>query len=58
MLDTLQIQTIAQLIDNLEISSEQLEKSFRKKDAEDFKNSKQEMLRFKNEISKILDILK
>jgi len=58
MLDTLQIQTIAQLIDNIEISSEQLEKSFRKKDAEDFKNSKQEMLRFKNEISKILDILK
>ena len=58
MLDNLQIQTIAQLIDNIEISSERLEKSFKKKDAEDFKNSKQEILQFKNEISKILDNLK
>jgi hypothetical protein len=58
MLDTTQIQTIAQLIDNIELSSEKLEKSFKNKKPEDFKNSKEEIIKIKTEISKILDNLK
>jgi len=58
MLDTTQIQTIAQLIDNIDISIDSLEKSFKNKKPEDFRNSKQTILQSKNEISKILDNLK
>ncbi len=58
MLDTTQIQTIAQLIDNIEISTTSLEKSFKNKKPEDFKNSKQTIIKSKDEISKIIDNLK
>jgi len=54
MLDLQQLQTIAQLIDNIDISIEKLEKAFKDNNAEIFKNSKKEILDIQNNISKTM----
>lgn len=55
MLDTQEIQTLAQLIDNLDILVEKFEKSYRDNDAEDFQNSKKEILETQTKISKVVE---
>ena len=54
MLDIEQIQLLAQLIDNADVTIENLEKSYEKNNAEDFKDSKKEILDIQNKISNIL----
>ncbi len=54
MLDLQQIQTLAQLIDNIDVSIEKLEKSYKNNDAEEFQNSKKEILTTQDKISDIL----
>jgi hypothetical protein len=49
-----ELQILAQLIDNIGISIEKLEKAYGKKDAESFNKSKEAILDFKNKISEIL----
>ncbi len=55
MLDLQQIQILAQLIDNIDISIEKLEKAYKNNDAEEFNNSKKEILATQPKISKILE---
>jgi hypothetical protein len=54
MLDIEQIQLLAQLIDNTEVTIENLEKSYEENNSEDFTKSKQEILEIKKKISNIL----
>jgi len=48
------LQTIAQLIDRMEASIAQLEKSYNNNDSNDFNKSKQAILEFQAKISKNL----
>ena len=54
MLDLQQLQTIAQLIDNIDISIENLEEAFKDNNAEIFNKSKKEVLESQNKISGIM----
>ncbi|MGV8151508.1 MAG: hypothetical protein ACP5OG_00350 [Candidatus Nanoarchaeia archaeon] len=54
MLDLVELQTIAQLVDNMEILAERLEKSYDKNDAEAFNKSKKEVLDTKQKIADFL----
>jgi len=54
MLDLQELQTLAQLIDNVEIALEKLEKSYSDKDSKDFNNSKKEILNFQKKISDMI----
>ena len=54
MQDLQQIQLLAQLTDNLEMSIQELEKSYKQKNAEAFKKSKQEILETQTKISQII----
>lgn len=55
MLDLQQTQTLAQLIDNIGISIEKLEKSYKNNDLEDFQDSKKEIIETQTKISKVLE---
>ena len=52
MKDLAQLQLLAQLIDSIEIAVEKLGDSYKKKDSEEFYNSKKAILGFQKEISK------
>ncbi|MBT4165572.1 hypothetical protein HOE04_00865 [archaeon] len=54
MLDIEQIKILAQLMDNAEATVETLEKSYEKNNAEEFTNSKKEILDIQNKIANIL----
>ena len=49
---TQELQTLAQLEDNLEITLEKLEKAYQENDSEGFKNAKSEIIIIKNPIKK------
>lgn len=51
MLDSEQLQTIAQLVDKMELSTEKLNKAYANNDAEEFNKIKKEILDNQAEIS-------
>jgi len=54
MMDLSQIQLLAQLLDNLEIVTKSLEKSYNSNDAEMFKKTKMEIIDIQSKISKLI----
>lgn len=54
MLDPSQVQILAQLIDNIEISIDKLEDAYQEKNGEEFINSKNAILEFQKGIDKVL----
>ena len=54
MIDLDQLQILAQLVDNMEIATRKLEKAFSTNDAENFNNSKKEILESQSKISRII----
>ena len=54
MIDLPQLQLLAQLLDNMDIITKQLEKSYNDNDAEMFKKIKKEMLDIQDKISRII----
>ena len=54
MIDLQKIQILAQLLDNLQILSKQLEKYYNENNAEMFKKIKKEMLDVQNKISTLV----
>ncbi len=54
MKDLEEVQILAQLVDNMEIVSNELEKSFKKKNSEKLNNSKKEIKDISQKINKIL----
>jgi len=54
MVNLEQLQTIAQLVDNIEISVEKLEKAYENNDSEEFSKSKNTILDFQKKISEML----
>ena len=54
MLDLDQLQILGQLVDNIEIISERLEKSFRTNDGAEFTKSKDEILNVQKKIAFII----
>jgi len=55
MLDLNELQFLAQIVDSMEITIEELEKSYKDKDGADFQNSKKAILDFQGKISNILE---
>jgi len=55
MLDLDQLQTLGQLVDNLDILTKRLEKSFETNSSEEFSKSKKEILDIQDKISKMVD---
>lgn len=53
MIDLQQLQLIAQLLDNMEIATKNLEKAYNSNDSEIFKKAKMEILEIQNKISRI-----
>lgn len=51
MLDLEQLQTIAQLVDKIELATEELDKAYAKNDAEEFNKIKKEILETQAKIS-------
>ena len=51
MLDSEQLQTIAQLVDKMELATEELDKAYANNDAEEFNKIKKEILDAQAEIS-------
>lgn len=51
MLDSEQLQTLAQLVDKIELATEELDKAYAKNDAEEFNKIKKEILDVQAEIS-------
>ncbi|VVB78079.1 Uncharacterised protein [uncultured archaeon] len=54
MLDIQQFQILAQLIGNMEISSQKLDKAYQDNDGEGFKKAKEEIMDIQDKISKII----
>ena len=54
MVNLNELQLLAQLVDNIEISIGKLEKSYKDNDGENFQKSKQSILDFQQKISKII----
>lgn len=54
MLDLEQLQSIAQMLENMEINTQKLEKSFASKDGKTFENTKKEILNLENNIAEIV----
>ena len=54
MLDLEQLQIFAQLVDNMEIITEKIEKAFEKNNSEEFTKAKKELLVFQKEIDRTL----
>jgi len=55
MLDLEQLQILAQLVDNIEISTNKLEKAYQDNDSEDFQKSRKAILDFQQKISALLE---
>ena len=51
MLDSEQLQTLAQLVDKIELATEELDKAYAKNDAEEFNKIKKEILETQAKIS-------
>ena len=51
MLDSEQLQTLAQLVDKIELATEELDKAYAKNDAEEFNKIKNEILETQAKIS-------
>ncbi len=49
-----ELQILAQLLDNMNLASEKLEKSYGKNNAEDFNSAKKEIADIQNKISQVL----
>ena len=54
MIDLEQLKVLAQLIDNIETFSENLEKAYTDNDNDDFNKSKQEILKIQKQIAKLI----
>ena len=54
MIDLQHLQLLAQLIDNIEISSDKLEQAYQDNDGENFRNSKQAISNFQQKITEVL----
>jgi hypothetical protein len=54
MLDLEQLKSIAQLVDNMDLSAEELNKAYSKNDAEEFRKIKQKILDSQAKISSII----
>jgi hypothetical protein len=54
MTDLRQLQILAQLVDEMEISINQLEADYKNNNAENFNKSKNQILEIQNKISKML----
>ena len=54
MLDLEQLQILGQLIDNMEVLTEKVEKSFESKDGEEFAKSKKEILNIQQNITEMV----
>jgi hypothetical protein len=54
MLELQEIQTIAQLVDNLDLAVDKLDNSYSEKEASLFNQTKQEMINFQKKISNLL----
>lgn len=54
MLDLDQLQILAQLVDNIEIISEKVEKSFDENNSEEFTKSKNELLKVQKKITELV----
>lgn len=54
MMDLVQLQLLAQLIDSMDIAVDRLGKAYEKKDGEEFYNSKKTILGFQEEIAKLI----
>jgi methylphosphotriester-DNA--protein-cysteine methyltransferase len=54
MIDTEQLQILAQLIDNIEVVITKVEKAYGDKNSEEFNKSKKEILGLQQEIAKIV----
>ena len=54
MLDTSQVQLLAQLIDNIEISINKMDKAYQNKDGGEFEKNKLAILEFHRGIDKVL----
>jgi len=52
MMDLIQLQLLAQLIDSIDIAANKFGKSYEKKDSEGFYKAKKTILEFQKEISK------
>jgi len=52
MIDLMQLQLLAQLIDSIDIATDKLGKAYEKKDSEEFYKAKKTILEFQKEISK------
>lgn len=48
------ISLLSQLIDSVKLASEELEKSFEKKDIEEFNRARKEILKFQMQINEVL----
>jgi hypothetical protein len=55
MLDLEQLQLLGQLVDNIEVITGKLEKSFEANNAEEFANSKKGILEFQKKINKLVN---
>jgi len=55
MLDLDQLQIIGQLVDNMEVITSKLEKSFESNDGEEFNKSKKEMLDIQGKITRMVN---
>ena len=54
MIDLEQLQILAQQVDNMEILTNKLEKTYNEKDGEDFNKYKREILEIQKKISEIV----
>jgi hypothetical protein len=54
-MELIDLQTIAQLMDNLDILTGKLEEAYNKKDAEEFKKAKLEILEVQKNINSMLE---
>ena len=55
MLDLEQLQILAQLVDNMEIVTEKVEKAFSANNGEQFAKAKKEMVGFQTKINELVD---
>ena len=55
MIDLEQLQTLAQLIESIEVGIANLEKAYTENNSEMFINSKKEILRLQKEVAKIVN---
>jgi len=56
MMDLIELQLLAQLIDTIDIAADKLGKSYEKKDSEGFYNAKKTILEFQKQISKEINL--